>query len=671
MSPHTNGPPTLRHKTTTEFSVYPYDACPANCVLALTAPAVEDVERAPVSCSFVLDTSGSMSGNKIELMRKASQFSLEHLAAKDYLGLISFSAEVKTLAPVRPITQEHRAAASLELEKLAAMSRTNLAGGLFEGITQQLSASRLRMHAAPAADGPHDPGSGATQEDLCDAPGTPPRTPPRLPEPGTKPPEAQAAAPADPICSVFLFTDGKANAGLCGCVRILETMENMLAGRTAESRAAAEDAELSAAQPQSVSPSMRSTPPRIRVHTFGFGKDADSYVLSAIAEKSSGTYYFIDNPDDIPPAFADALGGMLSVAAQNVVLRISPVNGARIACVRCGFDVAAEDEGYVVRLTDLYAEEVKDIVVAFDLPAMHGGGAEGAEGVLGAEEEEFVAAEVRVEYIDTVRGAPAVLTGEMRVRRAAEAAQSEPDARVHGQVARLDAMEAMRRAMSLAEGGDYGAARGVLRGVDEDLESLGALEAPDDGSEASADIAKTVVMVHQLRRDVRNLARGYRDRKAYAFEGGAAHTRMLVQSHSMQRSAYDGAMWRDHVSTRCAAATLPVLSESVVSMSRAGPDTGGASGAGASPARQMRIVAAAVKMWVRRCFGKSDVNTTPPAAQAADTSGGVRAAAPTAPMLHPTSAPNDEFKMEPSVSVYSNALQSKLVHESRSRSDAE
>jgi len=85
----------LKYNITPEFNLYTYDTCRSSCVLSLAAPDVDDAERAPVSCTFVLDISGSMSGSKLALMRKASQFSLRQLAAKDYLGILAFDSEVR------------------------------------------------------------------------------------------------------------------------------------------------------------------------------------------------------------------------------------------------------------------------------------------------------------------------------------------------------------------------------------------------------------------------------------------------------------------------------------------------------------------------------------------------------------------------------------------------
>lgn len=85
----------LVQEATPEYDVYSYDACSANCVLTLTAQGVEEQERAPVACSFVLDISGSMHGSKMTLMKKASEFSLRQLSRKDYLGLLAFGSEVR------------------------------------------------------------------------------------------------------------------------------------------------------------------------------------------------------------------------------------------------------------------------------------------------------------------------------------------------------------------------------------------------------------------------------------------------------------------------------------------------------------------------------------------------------------------------------------------------
>jgi hypothetical protein len=47
-----------------------------------------------------------------------------------------------------------------------------------------------------------------------------------------------------------------------------------------------------------------------------YGSDHSAQLLGSIAEAGSGTYYYIESEENIPTAFADALGGLLSVASQ-------------------------------------------------------------------------------------------------------------------------------------------------------------------------------------------------------------------------------------------------------------------------------------------------------------------------------------------------------------------
>lgn len=58
------------------------------------------------------------------------------------------------------------------------------------------------------------------------------------------------------------------------------------------------------------------------VHTFGFGEEPDPEYLREISEEGSGMFYQIDSAEDIPVAFADCLGGLLSVVSQKIKLTI-------------------------------------------------------------------------------------------------------------------------------------------------------------------------------------------------------------------------------------------------------------------------------------------------------------------------------------------------------------
>lgn len=95
--------------------------------------------------------------------------------------------------------------------------------------------------------------------------------------------------------AVFLFTDGQANEGITNAVTLANAIQSNLANFG----------------------------PAVKIHTFGFGEDHDPGFLGKISEASGGDYYYVKSEEDIPAAFADALGGMLSVSAQNVELTIT------------------------------------------------------------------------------------------------------------------------------------------------------------------------------------------------------------------------------------------------------------------------------------------------------------------------------------------------------------
>ncbi|RLN42857.1 uncharacterized protein C2845_PM01G40520 [Panicum miliaceum] len=72
-------------------------------------------------------------------------------------------------------------------------------------------------------------------------------------------------------------------------------------------------------------------PPSDPVHTFGFGTDHDAAAMHTIAEATGGTFSFIEDEAAIQDAFAQCIGGLLSVAVQE--LRVD------IACVHPGVRV--------------------------------------------------------------------------------------------------------------------------------------------------------------------------------------------------------------------------------------------------------------------------------------------------------------------------------------------
>lgn len=79
-----------------EFPQYPVESVDFSHVITLQAPeAISKSDRAPVALTVVLDRSGSMVGNKIELVKKSTDFLVQQLQEGDAIGVVSYSNTVR------------------------------------------------------------------------------------------------------------------------------------------------------------------------------------------------------------------------------------------------------------------------------------------------------------------------------------------------------------------------------------------------------------------------------------------------------------------------------------------------------------------------------------------------------------------------------------------------
>lgn len=77
-----------------EFPFYPVREIDFNHVITLKAPDSVGSSRASVSLTVVLDRSGSMRGDKINLLKKSTEFLVTQLKEGDSFGVVSFSSRV-------------------------------------------------------------------------------------------------------------------------------------------------------------------------------------------------------------------------------------------------------------------------------------------------------------------------------------------------------------------------------------------------------------------------------------------------------------------------------------------------------------------------------------------------------------------------------------------------
>ena len=338
--------------------------------------------------------------------------------------------QVRVVHGLVKATPSNKDAIAASINNIRAGSMTNLSGGLFQGIAQQQDGQRPGQQAPAAA-----------AADNMDVDST------------VAPTGATGSADASAtISSVFCFTDGMANGGITDQNSLLAALNNLL--RT----------------------SSRSTS-ELKIHTFGFGADHSPTMLQGISDAGNGTYYYIEGEENIAAAFADALGGLLSVFAQNVELRIKPRtgDGAAITKVHTGLQQRTDGSDQIVSMPDLFAEEGKDLIIDFAVPVATGDNVE----------SNTTLAEVEVRYIDATRGTRKMQTLPITLRRMAElpaAMQPHADIAVHR--ARIDAAERMREAVRLADQGNTDSARAVLRAHANVINDLLVREESVAGSES-------------------------------------------------------------------------------------------------------------------------------------------------------------------------------------------
>jgi len=146
------------------------------------APAGQPRPRLHVAC--VLDKSGSMSGAKLKMAKRAVRKLIKHLSPPDQLHFVTYDSNVQTVFENGDLTPNGKVGLVSKVKQVRAGTCTNLAGGLERGV------GALNASAAMAA---------------------------------------TAGQPAPDVKRVFLFSDGNVNAGEQSHARILEAVDRYVA----------------------------------------------------------------------------------------------------------------------------------------------------------------------------------------------------------------------------------------------------------------------------------------------------------------------------------------------------------------------------------------------------------------------------------------------------------
>lgn len=258
---------------------------------------------------------------------------------------------------------------------------------------------------------------------------------------------------------------------------------------------------------------------QIPVHAFGFGADHDSASMHSISETSGGTFSFIEAEDAIQDAFAQCIGGLLSVVVQGLHVRFECGHpGVCINSIKSGsYANQMKDNGKSgsIDVGDLYAEEERDFLVYVNAP----------EADIGSEETLLL--KVSSLYVDPVTK-ETVSSREEGIKIQRPEAVTEPivSIEVDRQRNRQHATEAMADARVLAEKGSFSEAVSVLENCRASLAETPAGRSGDK-------------LMTSLDMELKEMQERMKSRHKYE-ASGRAYVLSGLSSHSWQRATARG-----------------------------------------------------------------------------------------------------------------------------------
>ncbi|CAH2058770.1 unnamed protein product [Thlaspi arvense] len=258
---------------------------------------------------------------------------------------------------------------------------------------------------------------------------------------------------------------------------------------------------------------------QIPVHSFGFGSDHDASLMHSVSETSGGTFSFIESESVIQDALAQCIGGLLSVAVQELRLEIDGMcSDVHLSSIKAGSYpsiVAGDGRSGCVDIGDLYADEERDFLISINIPAQRDG-------------DETTLVKMRCVYKDLLTKETVTLQSHVLKIQRPETVGDETvvSIEVDRQRNRFLAAEAMVKARGLAEGEDLAAAVTVIQNFRQVLgETVSARS--NDGFCVALD------------RELKEMQERMASRHVYEVSG-RAYILSGLSSHSWQRATSRG-----------------------------------------------------------------------------------------------------------------------------------
>ena len=180
----------------------------------------------------------------------------------------------------------------------------------------------------------------------------------------------------------------------------------------------------------------------VSVSTLGVGLGYNENLMAALATRSDGNTYFIENGDDVPRIFDAELGDAFQVAARDVKLSVRFRDAHPVELI--GRDGRIEDGVVTVDFNQIYSRQEKYVLVRTEFPV-------GKDG----ETREFAAAEVSWVLPGSDASGSAAAMGSVAFSADAAKVKASADAKVLVQSVKTQNALRTQRALELNAAGRF------------------------------------------------------------------------------------------------------------------------------------------------------------------------------------------------------------------------
>jgi len=335
--------------------------------IVVEAPKCETTSRPSLDIVSVLDVSGSMSGEKISLVRKSMRRLVRSLGPQDRVAFVTFDSRVSTVMKFCNLDEQNKTRAYDIISKLRPGSSTNLCGGVVEGV-EQLLADRVNDVASILlfTDGEANVGHRDTHSivnEVLRASGAGKNT------------NVESWSVEEVVqwlhkIGLPMYIPNIRQEKVDGSILKYDLTKEMLTETLEVSALHAakfmrEAEKLRGAEGEGESTNKVQG---FRLHSFGFGSNHNADLLQQLAERFDGMYFFMEREESIKSCFANCLGGLMTTVALDIEVSIQFNPECQNGKVYKD-DVTVVDGLHKVHFADLQSEEKRNILVSCSMPA--------------------------------------------------------------------------------------------------------------------------------------------------------------------------------------------------------------------------------------------------------------------------------------------------------------